>query len=132
MPKYSQIRAQKPVQLPITGNEIFLVTQDGETRGMILSELQNAAVDTTGTAISFDRPRIYGSDSNPETGNVTIVTTGLIKGMTQLLIHNNGSEPSFAAGIKIISGAYATGELNYIFLLAISSSSVLVSITQEV
>lgn len=132
MPKYSQIRAQNPVQLPLSGNEILLVTQSGETRGMIVSEIQNAAVDSTGTAISFDRPRIYGSDAQPETGNVTIVTTGLIKGMTQLLIHNNASEPTFGAGLKIISGAYATGELNYILLLAVSSSSVLVSITQEV
>lgn len=91
-----------------------------------------AAVDTTGTAISFAVPQIYGTDGAPETGNITIVTTGLVKGMCQLLIHNNGSEPTYGAEIKIISGAYATGELNYIMLLAVSSTLILVTISQEV
>lgn len=90
------------------------------------------ATDTTGTAISFAKPQIYGSDASPETGNITIVTTGLVKGMTQLLIHNNGSEPTYGSPIKIISGAYVTGELNYIMLLAVSTTSVLVTISQEV
>jgi hypothetical protein len=90
------------------------------------------AVDTTGTAISFAVPQIYGSDGSPETGNITVVTTGLVKGMTQLLIHNNGSTPTFGSPIKIISGAYVTGELNYILLLAVSTTSVLVTISQEV
>lgn len=86
----------------------------------------------TGTAISFAVPQIYGSDGSPETGNITVVTTGLIRGTTQLLIHNNGSAPTFGSPIKIISGAYVTGELNYIMLLAVSATSVLVTITQEV
>jgi hypothetical protein len=92
---------------------------------------QVVSADTTGTAISFAVPQIYGSDGSPETGNITIVTTGLVKGMTQLLIHNNGSEPTYGSEIKIISGTYTTGELNYIMLMAVSSSLVLVTISQQ-
>lgn len=109
------------------------VTDQTDLVAYILANYPNglAAADTTGTAISFAVPQIYGTDGAPETGNITIVTTGLVKGMTQLLIHNNGSEPTYGAEIKIISGAYATGELNYIMLLAVSSSLVLVTISQE-
>lgn len=88
-------------------------------------------VDTTGVAISFAVPQIYGSVGTPETGNITIVTTGLVKGMTQLLIHNNGTEPTYGAEIQIISGAYVTGVDNYIMLLAVSTTLILVTISQE-
>jgi len=91
-----------------------------------------AATDTTGTAIAFAVPQIYGSIGSPETGNITINTTGLVKGMTQLLIHNNGTEPTYGSEITIISGAYATGEANFIMLMAVSSSLILVTISQEV
>lgn len=90
-----------------------------------------AVANTTGVAISFAVPQIYGSVGTPETGNITIVTTGLVQGMTQLLIHNNGTEPTYGAEIQIISGTYTTGVVNYIMLMAVSSTLVLVTISQE-
>lgn len=86
--------------------------------------------DSTGTAIAFDAPRTYGI-SAPETGNITLNSSGLVKGVTQLIIHNNSGEPTFGAEFKIISGAYVTGEDNYIFCHAVSSSLILVTISQE-
>lgn len=91
-----------------------------------------AAVDTTGTAISFAVPQIYGSEGSPETGNITINTTGLVKGMTQVLIHNNGTEPTYGSPIKIVGGAYVTGVINYIYLHALATTRILVTINQEI
>jgi hypothetical protein len=85
---------------------------------------------STGTSIAFDRERTYG-DVSAETGNITINTTGLRKGVTQLVIHNSGSTPTFGAECKIIGGAYVTSVDNYIFLQAVSSTLVLVTISQE-
>jgi hypothetical protein len=86
---------------------------------------------TTGTVIAFSTPQLYGSVGSPETGNITINTTGLVPGMTQVLVHNNGSEPTYGSEIEIIGGTYATGSINYIFLFALSSSTILVTISQE-
>lgn len=95
------------------------------------AKLTAAAAGTTGTAIAFVVPQIYGSDGSPETGNITINTSGLVVGMTQLVVHNNGTQPTFGSECKIISGTYATGDLNYIYLQAISSTVVLVTISQQ-
>lgn len=92
--------------------------------------LQELATPSTGTAIAFDKFRSYGV-SSPETGNITLNSAGLLAGVTQLVIHNNSSEPTFGAEFKIISGAYVTGEDNYIFCHAVSSSLILVTISQE-
>lgn len=86
---------------------------------------------STGTAIAFDTPRTYGY-ATAETGNITLNDTGLIEGMVQLLIHNDSSEPTFGSEFKIISGAYAANEDNYIFMLAVKSNLILVTITQEI
>jgi hypothetical protein len=87
-------------------------------------------VTATGTAIAFDVPRTYGY-LIVETGNITLNSTGLKEGITQLIIHNHSTEPTFGAEFKIIGGAYATGQDNYILLHAVKSSLVLVTISQE-
>lgn len=106
---------------------------NGQT-GVVVLDIENGlpAVDTTGTAISFAIPQIYGSVASPETGNITVVTTGLVKGMTQLLIHDNGTEPTYGGEIQIISGTYSTTVTNYIMLMAVSTTLILVTISQEV
>lgn len=120
------------ISFSATGNiaatdvQAAIVELDGETLN------GRAAANTTGVAISFAVPQIYGSVGTPETGNITIVTTGLVQGMTQLLIHNNGTEPTYGAEIQIISGTYTTGVVNYIMLMAVSSTLVLVTISQEI
>lgn len=40
---YTQIRTENPVTTPMTGDEIVVVIQDGESRGAILSELPGGA-----------------------------------------------------------------------------------------
>lgn len=86
---------------------------------------------SSGTVIAFDKPRTYGY-STAETGNVTLNATGLVEGMTQLLIHNHSSEPTFPATMKIVGGAYVISVNNYIVLYAVKSDLILVTISQEV
>jgi hypothetical protein len=87
-------------------------------------------IPSTGTAIKFDFLRTYGYDV-AETGNITLDSTGgVVEGLTQLLIHNSGSEPTLGAGLTLISGSYTTGVDNYIFLHSVKPDLILVTITQ--
>ncbi len=93
-------------------------------------KLNKTAAQRTGTVIAFDAPATYGYTTS-ETGNFTINTSGLVEGTCQLIIHNNGTAPTFAAGYKIIGGAYVTGVANYIMMFAVKSNLILVTISQE-
>lgn len=96
-------------------------------------ELANGleAVDTTGTAISFAIPQIYGTPGAPESGNITLVTTGLVKGMVQILYHDNGTEPTYPAAFVKLGGTYSTTVLNIIYMHAISTTRIEYTISQE-
>lgn len=96
-------------------------------------ELPNglAAVDTTGTAIAFAIPQFYGSPGSPESGNITLVTTGLVKGMVQVLYHDNGTEPTYPVEFVKLFGTYDTGVLNVIYMHAISATRIEYTISQE-
>ena len=80
--------------------------------------------------VAFDRVRTYG-EVTPETGNITINTTGLKKGVTQLVIHNDSVEPTYGTGSVVIAGAYTVNEDNYIFMQAVTSSLILITISSE-
>lgn len=90
-----------------------------------------AAVDTTGTAIAFAVPQFYASAGSPATGNITLVTTGLVKGMVQVLYHNNSSEPTYPAQFVRVSGFYIPNTLNIIYMHAISATRIEYMIFQQ-
>jgi hypothetical protein len=100
------------------------------TTAFVQAATGSGAVAATGTAIAFATRQIYG-DVTPETGNVTLVTTGLVKGMTQLLVHNHSSIPTFPTEFIIIWGGYSVNVDNYIMMYAKSASVILVTISQE-
>lgn len=91
----------------------------------------DAGIQRTGTAIAFDKTACYGTVGTPETGNITLNTTGAKLVMTQVLIHNSGSAPSFGSEFVLTSGTYTTGVLNYIVMVYINSTKVIYSIQQE-
>lgn len=91
-----------------------------------------AAVDATGTAISFAIPQIYGSPASPETTNITLVTTDLVRGMVQILYHDNGTEPTYPAEFVKLGGEYSTTVLNIIYMHAISATRIEYTISQQV
>jgi hypothetical protein len=118
--------------LALGGNKVTgLAAASGNGEAVRYEQVQAAfaPIPSTGTAIVFDIPRHYG-DVTAETGNITLNSSGLIKGITQLARHNNSSTPSFGSEFKVISGAYVINVDNYIFMYAYSSSIIFVTITQ--
>lgn len=88
---------------------------------------------TTGVAISFLTDRVYGSIATPETGNITAnVTDGQI-GVTNIIIHNSGTAPTFGSQFKKLSGSgnYLLANINYIFCTYITSTEVIYAINQR-
>lgn len=133
--------SELPAAGAITGAELVEVVQDGANVQTPASTLSGsvttagvvaalAPTASTGTAIAFDVPRTYGYAA-AETGNITLNATGLVEGVTQLLIHNHSVEPTFPATMKVIGGTYTISVANYIMLMAVKSNLILVTISQE-
>jgi hypothetical protein len=91
------------------------------------------ATQTTGVALTFLTDSVYGTIGTPETGNITYSATNAKIGVTNLIIHNNGTAPTFAANMKQLSGSsgYSVGVINYIFVTYINSTEVIYSINQR-
>jgi hypothetical protein len=88
---------------------------------------------TTGTALTFAMDRVYGSIASPETGNITANVTGAKIGVTNIVIHNHSSAPTFDSKFKKLSGSgsYTTGAVNYIFCTYINATEIVYSINQR-
>jgi hypothetical protein len=87
----------------------------------------------TGTAVQFDKDRDYGTEASPETGNITLNSSGAVAGVVSMVIHNNSTAPTFSGVFKEMTGSsgYVTGVNNYIYCMYRNSSKVLYSISQE-
>ena len=114
----------------------------GDINAFPISTATQTALDTklsiettyvTGTEISFTNDRIYGSLASPETGNITANTTNAKLGVTNIIIHNSGTAPTFGSQFKKLSGSgnYATGVVNYIYCTYISATEIIYSINQR-
>lgn len=88
---------------------------------------------TTGVVISFQNDRVYGSIASPETGNITANITGAKLGVTNIIIHNSGTAPTFGAEFKKLSGSgnYVTSVVNYIYCTYITATEIIYSINQR-
>jgi hypothetical protein len=95
--------------------------------------LPTAAGTTTGTVLTFVTDRLYGSIATPETGNISVDTTNAEIGVTNVIIHNSGTAPTFTSPFKKLSGSgnYATSQINYIFCMYINSTEIIYSINQR-
>ena len=96
------------------------------------ARLPIAPVVTTGTALTFTTDTIYGSEATPETGNITASTSGAVVGVTNLIIHNSGSAPTFDSKFYKLSGSgtYVLSVKNYIYCTYLSSTRIIYSINQ--
>ena len=88
---------------------------------------------STGTEISFTNDRIYGSLTSPETRNITADVTNAKLGVTNIIIHNSVTAPTFGSEFKKLSGSgnYVTGVVNYIYCTYISTTEIIYSINQR-
>lgn len=88
---------------------------------------------TTGVALTFETDRVYGSIGTPETGNITYSSTNAKLGVTNIIIHNHTSAPTFGTNMKKLSGSgsYVTSAINYIYVTYINSTEVIYAINQR-
>ena len=108
------------------------LTANGSTFDLNL-KLSTEAPSTTGTAISFTIDKVYGTLTTPETGNITADVTNAKLGVTNIIIHNSGTAPTFGSEFKKLSGSgnYSTGVVNYIYCTYISTTEIIYSINQR-
>ena len=94
--------------------------------------LPTSAATATGVTISFITDTVYGSLDTPETGNITADVTGGLLGVTNIIIHNSGTEPTFSSEFKKLSGSsnYAISQVNYISVVFINATEIIYSINQ--
>jgi hypothetical protein len=58
-----------------------------------LAGKQNIIATTTGVNISFLTPQEYGSYGTPEIGNITVSLTSAVRGVDQILYHDDSVAP---------------------------------------
>ena len=83
--------------------------------------------------MNFSTDRVYGTLATPETGNITADVTDAKLGVTNIIIHNSGTAPTFGSQFKKLSGSgnYVTGVVNYIYCMYISATEIIYSINQR-
>ena len=88
---------------------------------------------TIGTLLSFAIDRVYGTLATPETGNITADVTDAKLGVTNIIIHNSGTAPTFGSQFKKLSGSgnYVVGVVNYIYCTFITATEIIYSINQR-
>ena len=93
-----------------------------------------AAGTASGTTLTFVTYRVYGTITTPETGSISADITGGLLGVTNIVIHNSISSPTFSAVFKKLSGSgvYATSQINYIYSTYIDSTNIIYSINQVI
>ena len=103
------------------------------TQTALDTKLSVETTSITGTNISFTNDRIYGSLSSPETGNITANTTNGKLGVTNIIIHNSATAPTFSSQFKKLSGSgnYVVGVVNYIYCTFITATEIIYSINQR-
>ena len=103
------------------------------TQTALDTKLSIESQSTTGTAISFSTDKVYGTLNTPETGNITADVTNANLGVTNIIIHNSGTVPTFGSEFKKLSGSgnYVVGVVNYIYCTFITATEIIYSINQR-
>jgi uncharacterized protein (DUF2147 family) len=86
---------------------------DAATKGYVdtaLAGKQNTVATTTGTSITLDTPKEYGTYAAPATGNIAVSLTGAVRGIDQIVYHDDTVAP-----VIVVTGGTAVkfGPINY-------------------
>jgi hypothetical protein len=89
-------------------------------------------VQSTGGAVEFIQDTIYGTVASPEAGNITASYSSANKGTTILIIHQNGTEPTYPAAFKRLdsSADYDPLVVNFISCTYLDNNNVLYTISK--
>jgi hypothetical protein len=87
----------------------------------------------TGTTIDFKQDGNYGTIASPETGNITASISDARLGVTNIIIHNSGTAPTFSSPFKKLSGSssYVINVINYIMCQYVNDTEIVYSINQR-
>jgi hypothetical protein len=88
-------------------------SSDAANKGYVDSALagkQNTVATTTGTAITLDTPKEYGTYAAPATGNIAVSLTNAVRGIDQIVYHDDTVAPTI-----VVTGGTAVkfGPINY-------------------
>jgi len=116
-------------ELVVIGNTSGTNTGDQDLSGLLPIEVAM----TTGTSISFEVDKIYGEVSNPVAGGITLDATNAKLGVTNIIVHNDASEPSYDPEFKRLKGSqdYLPSFNNYIYCTYMDASNINYIITQQ-
>ncbi len=119
-------------------NQLMINSNQGDLKSLVTfkdldTKLPIETPETTGVALTFATDRVYGSIGTPETGNITADVTGAKLGVTNIIIHNSGTAPTFDSEFKKLSGSgsYVISVVNYIYCTYINATEIIYSINQR-
>lgn len=82
-----------------------------------------------GIPLTFTTDKYYGTASSPITSNITFDLTGAKAGITAIVFHNSGTEPTYPIGTyKKGSWVYTPGQLNMLTFTYIDGSTILLDV----
>jgi hypothetical protein len=98
---------------PITVLSSPSASSDAANKGYVDSALagkQNTVATTTGTSITLDTPKEYGTYAAPATGNIAVSLTGAVRGIDQIVYHDDTVAP-----VIVVTGGTAVkfGPIDY-------------------
>jgi hypothetical protein len=116
-----------------------VATDDAATKGYVDSALagkQNTVAATTGTSITLDTPKEYGTYAAPATGNIAVSLTNAVRGIDQIVYHDDTVAPVIVVtggtAIKFGPIDYDTAKVNLIVFFWMGGTNVGYIITPAV
>jgi hypothetical protein len=88
---------------------------------------------STSAALAFQSDTIYGTPAAPITAAITLSAEELARGkagVTNLIIHNAGAEPTYPAAFALLNGTYTINVNNYIYATFIDTTTIIYTISQ--
>jgi hypothetical protein len=112
---------------------------DAANKGYVdtaLAGKQNTVATTTGTAITLDTPKEYGTYAAPATGNIAVSLTNAVRGIDQIVYHDDTVAPVIVVtggtAIKFGPIDYDTAKVNLIVFFWMGGTNVGYIITPAV
>jgi hypothetical protein len=113
MPKYINTTSQSVFKDTSDPNAVSKSYVDAGLDGK-----QNIIATTTGVNISLVTPQEYGSYATPQTGNITVSLTNAVRGVDQILYHDDSVAPTITVtggtAVKFGTASYDLTKVNVI------------------
>jgi hypothetical protein len=98
-----------------------VANDDAATKGYVdigLAAKQNTVATTTGVAVALVTPQEYGSYGTPETGNISVSLTNAVRGIDQIVYHDDTVAPTIVVAggtaVKFGTAGYDLTKVNVI------------------